>query len=430
MKIEKMNIENIIPYENNAKIHTKEQIEQIKNSILQFGNNDPIAIDENNTIIEGHGRYFALKELGYNDVDVIKLTHLDEEKKRAYILVHNKLTMNTGFDFKLLQNELDCLNIDMSQFGFDIDFDIEKETLYDKIKNNPINSNLFDTFIVPPFSVFDTRSKCWIDRKNEWIDLGIKSELGRDGDLLFCDNLSNDSLPQTSIFNPVICEVCYNWFGIDNSVILDPFAGGSVRGIVAEKLGNSYIGIDLRKEQIEANIVNAKECNCDLDKINWIVGNSQNVDNYVDNESVDLIFTCPPYFDLEVYSDDKDDISNMDFEDFKAVYTDILEKCANKLKNNRFAIVVISDVRDNQGRYRDLTGITKQAFLNKGFCFYNDIILVNVVGSAALRARKAMVNRKVTRTHQNILVFYKGNTKEIQNNFKVLENMDYSLEEF
>ena len=124
MKIEKMNIENIIPYENNAKIHTKEQIEQIKNSILQFGNNDPIAIDENNTIIEGHGRYFALKELGYNDVDVIKLTHLDEEKKRAYILVHNKLTMNTGFDFKLLQEELDCLNIDMMPFGFeDLQFD-------------------------------------------------------------------------------------------------------------------------------------------------------------------------------------------------------------------------------------------------------------------------------------------------------------------
>ena len=234
--------------------------------------------------------------------------------------------MNTGFDFKLLQDELDCLNIDMSQFGFDIDFDIEKETLYDKIKNNPINSNLFDTFIVPPFSVFDTRSKCWIDRKNEWLSLGIKSELGRDGNLLFCDNLKSDSLPQTSIFNPVICEVCYNWFGVDNSIILDPFAGGSVRGIVAEKLGNSYIGIDLREEQIEANKINAKECNCDLNKINWIVDNSQNVDKYVDNESVDLIFTCPPYFDLEVYSDDKEDISNMDFEDFKNVYTNILKK--------------------------------------------------------------------------------------------------------
>lgn len=431
MKIEKMNIENIIPYENNAKIHTQEQIEQICNSIKQFGNNDPIAIDENNVIIEGHGRLYALKQLGYEEVEIIRLTHLTDEEKKAYILAHNKLTMNTGFDFEKLEKELKSISFNMNDLGFDdFDFEEDKESIYDKIKNNPINSNLFETFIIPPFSVFDTRSKYWIDRKNEWIDLGIKSELGRDGKLLFCDNLSNDSLPQTSIFNPVICEVCYNWFGIDNSVILDPFAGGSVRGIVAEKLGNSYIGIDLRKEQIEANIVNAKECNCDLDKINWIVGNSQNVDNYVDNESVDLIFTCPPYFDLEVYSDDKDDISNMDFEDFKAVYTDILEKCANKLKNNRFAIVVISDVRDNQGRYRDLTGITKQAFLNKGFCFYNDIILVNVVDSAALRARKAMVNRKVTRTHQNILVFYKGNTKEIQNNFKVLENMDYSLEEF
>lgn len=430
MKIEKMNIEDIKLYENNAKIHTKEQIEQIKNSILEFGNNDPIAIDENNTIIEGHGRYFALKELGFSDVDVIKLTHLDEEKKRAYILVHNKLTMNTDFDFKLLQEELDCLNIDMEQFGFDLDDFSYKETLYDKIKDNPIDSNLFDTFIVPPFSVFDTRSKCWIDRKNEWLSLGIKSELGRDGKLLFCDNLKSDTLPQTSIFNPVICEVCYNWFGIDNSVILDPFAGGSVRGIVAEKLGNSYIGIDLREEQIEANRINAKECNCDLNKINWITDNSQNVDNYVENESVDLIFTCPPYFDLEVYSDDKDDISNMDFEDFKNVYTDILKKCADKLKNNRFAIVVISDVRDKNGGYRDLTGITKEAFKSKGFCFYNDIILLNVVGSAALRARKAMVNRKTTRIHQNILVFYKGNTKEIQKNFKVLENIDYSLEEF
>lgn len=145
MKIEKMNIENIIPYENNAKIHTKEQIEQIKNSILQFGNNDPIAIDENNTIIEGHGRYFALKELGYNDVDVIKLTHLDEEKKRAYILVHNKLTMNTDFDFKLLQDELDCLNIDMSQFGFeDLQFDDalcdidEEDTSEKEINDNSV----------------------------------------------------------------------------------------------------------------------------------------------------------------------------------------------------------------------------------------------------------------------------------------------------
>ena len=78
MKIEKISIEKIKPYENNAKLHPPEQIEQIKKSIIEFGNNDPIAIDENNVIIEGHGRYFALKELGFKEAEVIKLSHLNK----------------------------------------------------------------------------------------------------------------------------------------------------------------------------------------------------------------------------------------------------------------------------------------------------------------------------------------------------------------
>ena len=80
MNFEKININSIIEYENNAKIHTEEQIEQICNSIREFGNNDPIAIDENNTIIEGHGRLYALKKLGFEEVDVIRLTHLNEQQ--------------------------------------------------------------------------------------------------------------------------------------------------------------------------------------------------------------------------------------------------------------------------------------------------------------------------------------------------------------
>ena len=90
MKIEKISIDKIKPYENNAKLHPPEQIQQIKESIQKFGNNDPIAIDENNMIIEGHGRYFALKERGLKEVEVIRLSHLSEEQKKAYILVHNK----------------------------------------------------------------------------------------------------------------------------------------------------------------------------------------------------------------------------------------------------------------------------------------------------------------------------------------------------
>lgn len=138
-----------------------------------------------------------------------------------------------------------------------------------------------------------------------------------------------------------------------------------------------------------------------------------------------MLFTCPPYFDLEVYSDDKDDISNMDYDSFSEVYSDILKKSARKLKDNRFAIVVISDVRDKKGFYRDLTGLTKDTFKQEGLYFYNDIILVNVMGSAALRARKSMINRKVTRTHQNILVFFKGDPKNIKSDFSELKNIDY-----
>ncbi len=91
-------------------------------SISEFGNNDPIAVDENNVIIEGHGRYEALKQLGFDEIEVIRLSHLNEQQKKAYILAHNKLTMNTGFDFDVLNLELeDIVDFDMSEFGFELE---------------------------------------------------------------------------------------------------------------------------------------------------------------------------------------------------------------------------------------------------------------------------------------------------------------------
>lgn len=119
MQIELIDINLIKEYENNVKIHTDEQIEQIIVSIQKYGNNDPVAIDENNTIIEGHGRFLALKRLGYSTIPVIKLGHLTDEQKREYILIHNKLTMNTGFDMERLEKELDEIETDLSLYGFE-----------------------------------------------------------------------------------------------------------------------------------------------------------------------------------------------------------------------------------------------------------------------------------------------------------------------
>lgn len=120
MEIIRLKINDITPYEKNAKIHTEAQIEQIKKSIQEFGMNDPIAVwGDKNTIVEGHGRLEALKQLGYTEVDCIRLDHLTDEERKAYTLAHNKINMNTGFDIDLLDEELDSIeDIDMSEFGF------------------------------------------------------------------------------------------------------------------------------------------------------------------------------------------------------------------------------------------------------------------------------------------------------------------------
>ena len=122
MRIEKVNINDITMYENNAKEHPEWQIEQIKKSIQEFGFNDPIAIDEKGIIIEGHGRFLALKDLGYTEIEVIRLNHLTEEQKVAYSIAHNKLTMNTEFDLETLKYEINKLQneeFDLSLLGFE-----------------------------------------------------------------------------------------------------------------------------------------------------------------------------------------------------------------------------------------------------------------------------------------------------------------------
>lgn len=151
LKIEYLNKIELKPYANNAKVHTAEQVKQIKKSIREFGFNDPIAIWHENEIVEGHGRLLAAMEMDeIETVPVIRLDGLTDEQRRAYMLVHNKLTMNTGFDVDLLNLELnDITDIDMSSFGFGEDVLEDKENPYTgevkipqyEVKGEPVGIN-------------------------------------------------------------------------------------------------------------------------------------------------------------------------------------------------------------------------------------------------------------------------------------------------
>ena len=121
-------IDSIVGYVNNARVHPQSQIDQIKASIVEFGMCTPIGI-HNNTIVYGHGRHEALKQLGYKEVPTVDLSHLTDAQRKAFIIADNKIGDNSTWNEDLLKLELialDELGFDYSNLGFDFDFDIEE----------------------------------------------------------------------------------------------------------------------------------------------------------------------------------------------------------------------------------------------------------------------------------------------------------------
>lgn len=147
MNIEKeypfINISELKPYENNARLHPQDQIDKIANSIREFGFITPVIIDENNMILVGHGRIEGAKKAGLEKVPYRRITNLTDEQKKAYILADNKLSDIAEWDEELLQMELESISLDMSDFGFDdfnidIDEDAEEEVVEDEVPEVPV----------------------------------------------------------------------------------------------------------------------------------------------------------------------------------------------------------------------------------------------------------------------------------------------------
>jgi Fe-S-cluster containining protein len=467
---------------------------------------------------------------------------------------------------------------------------------------------IHNKYKIPPFSVLNTSDRFWVSRKKQWLKLGIKSELGRNAKSYNTSKWVNEkglsggakNFIGTSIFDPVLCELMCSWFCPVNGQIIDPFAGGSVRGVVACLLGYKYWGCDLSEEQIIANKENFEEvvqkinqdffvkikissksmnqkfvkceeeyivnnckgrccegsdrilvtvhkseqlkfeekgakveggflvpvnglcpfktkkglCNTHKDKpfgcrvspftlntnntlivrnryrslkcfrrtdikkypvyishkqsliflfgktqykkivrfskkekdcylkieynkykmlldndfqknkkepkillpngLNWIIGDSEK--EIQKAPQADFIFTCPPYGNLEVYSNKEEDLSNKDYKTFLLKYRKTIINSLNKLKPNSFACFVVSDFRDKKtGFYNTLVKDTVDIFHEQGVYLYNEFILVTSIGSLQIRISKQFdKSKKNGKRHQNVLVFYKGDPNNIK----------------
>lgn len=303
--------------------------------------------------------------------------------------------------------------------------------------------SLAGRFLLPPFSLLDARQGWWRERKAAWLASGIQSELGRNDQLLFAVSaqppavyaakntleaqwgrkLTWDEFAQarpdqvkqqgTSVFDPVLCELVYRWFSAPGQQVLDPFAGGSVRGIVAAATGRHYAGVDLRQEQIEANQAQwAVLGQPGMPAPRWVQGDALHVRQALPGVQADLLFSCPPYGSLERYSDDAADLSAMRYPQFLHTYRQIIKESVALLRPDRFACFVVGDFRDSKGLCRGFVADTIAAFRDAGARLYNEAILVTPAGSLPIRAGRAFeVSRKLGKTHQHVLIFVKGDPR-------------------
>jgi DNA modification methylase len=439
----------------NFRIHNDRNKGIIRKSLEECGAGRSVLMDKENYLIAGNGVYEEAQALGIpvrvvetdgKELVVIKRTDLalEDNRRKLLALADNHASDTSEFDMDLvIENFSDDLLKDW-EFSLE-DIDLSDELPVSTTKPN----NLAERFIIPPFSILDARQGRWQERKRAWLALGIKSEEGREKDITFnrsaqnpgiyevrnrmrekighdpswdeiteyCQKHNIRMLDGTSIFDPVLCELVYRWFNLPDGIVLDPFAGGSVRGIVAAKLGMSYRGVDLRPEQIKANYENAAEIQPPLTENEcpvWKCGDSCDIDQHFNGLKADLVFSCPPYADLEVYSDDPHDLSNMKYKDFLLSYRTIIRKSCSLLNDNRFAVFVVGEVRAKSGEYYNFVGDTIQAFLDAGLHYYNEMILATQIGSLAMRVTNQFNHsRKIGKTHQNVLVFFKGDLKQI-----------------
>ena len=415
--IQKVAINKVFPNPTNPRTIKEGKFKKLVNSIQEFPEMlelRPIVVSKDMEILGGNMRYQACKEVGLKEVYIIKADKLTDKQIEEFIVKDN-----VGFgewDWDVLANDWDINELE--EWGLD-GFPFEEEP---KEEHNKLQ----DTFVVPPFSVLDTKKGYWQERKKYWRNLIGDEGESREGALAKGDtNIMAATNNGVSLLDPVLAEIANKWFGLDNCNTFDCFAGDSVFGYISDALGNTFTGIELRQEQTDLNNQRLKGS-----KSKYICDDGQNVLKHIKEDSQDLLFSCPPYFDLEVYSDLKNDASNQkEYKDFLQILDNAFTGALKCLKDNRFAVIVVGDIRDKQGFYYGFADDVKNIFIRNGAKLYNEMIIAESIGTLPQRVGRYMHNRKVGKCHQNVLVFYKGNPKEIKKIYKKLDFKNIIIDE-
>lgn len=416
MEIVYRKLSELKPNPKNPRKSTKEAIENLAESIKEnpdFFEARPILLSDRTAeliIIGGEQRFRAAKFLGMKEVPCILFEGLSEARE-DYIMTRDN-THAGKWDIEKLRN----IAKDWGGEAVLKKWDVELKPGWSIGKEYA--EKLIDRFIAPPFSVLETASVDWQNRKLGWeLKMGNASSATRENTLSAQANLVSSINEGTSNFDPVLAETMMKWFCPVGGRIIDPFAGEPVKGFVAGTLGHDYVGIDIRPEQVK---VNSEVCRS-IPGVGFIAGDSRKIEECI-CERGDFCITSPPYYNLEIYSKDESDASNaQSYEDFKQMMLEIWRGVYNVLRDDAFLVVKVGEVRDKKtGVYVNFVGDTISDLTEIGFKYYNEIILVNAVGTAALRANVTMRTRKVVKRHQNVLVFFKG---ELKNILPRLENL-------
>ena len=205
-----------------------------------------------------------------------------------------------------------------------------------------------------------------------------------------------------SIFNPQLAQMILAAYAPMNGKIYDPFGGGGTRGYIATKMGYDYTGVEIREEEYNRVLAQMKEWNLNF---KFILADSI---KYRPNESFDFIYTCPPYYDLEVYSDMEEDLSNApSYMEYLNMLQKVLKNCYDILKKDSFAVFVVGNFRNKKGELEHLNGDLITKAKEVGFKLWDELIWMGASNVALTRCGKFEKNRKSVRMHEYIIILKK-----------------------